>query len=132
MKKIDSLNLIPFIDIVLVLLVIVLTTATFIKQNQINIEIPKVDKSASNISNVSKSDRVISIDNDGNFYLDDKKISFEELKYAISKLDNNTSIVINGHKDSNFENFIKVMNMLSDLEYKNLFVLVDENTKSMK
>jgi biopolymer transport protein ExbD len=31
MKRIDTINVIPFIDIMLVLLVMVLTTATFIK-----------------------------------------------------------------------------------------------------
>ena len=35
MKKIDSLNLIPFIDIMLVLLVIVLTSASFVQQSRI-------------------------------------------------------------------------------------------------
>ena len=40
-KKFDSINVIPFIDIMLVLLVMVLTTATFIKQGVIPVNLPE-------------------------------------------------------------------------------------------
>ena len=40
-KRFDQINVIPFIDIMLVLLVMVLTTATFIKQGIIPVELPK-------------------------------------------------------------------------------------------
>ena len=39
-KRFDSINVIPFIDIMLVLLVMVLTTATFIRQGIINVDLP--------------------------------------------------------------------------------------------
>ena len=39
-KRFDSINVIPFIDIMLVLLVMVLTTATFIKQGVIPVALP--------------------------------------------------------------------------------------------
>ena len=43
----DSINIVPFIDIMLVLLVIVLTSATFIAQGKIPIAIPKAQGSDS-------------------------------------------------------------------------------------
>ena len=39
-KRFDDINVIPFIDIMLVLLVMVLTTATFVNQGIIPIELP--------------------------------------------------------------------------------------------
>ncbi len=47
MKRIDSINVIPFIDIMLVLLVMVLTTATFIKTGLIPVDLPEAKGSAS-------------------------------------------------------------------------------------
>ena len=38
MKKFDEINIIPFIDIMLVLLAIVLVTASFISQGKIKVE----------------------------------------------------------------------------------------------
>ncbi|WP_334092756.1 biopolymer transporter ExbD, partial [Helicobacter typhlonius] len=43
MKKIDSLNLIPFIDIMLVLLVIVLTSASFVVRSHIQVDVPRLE-----------------------------------------------------------------------------------------
>lgn len=129
MKKIDSLNLVPFIDIVLVLLVIVLTTASFISQSRIDIDIPKVNNAQSVTSQVNDNDRIITIKKSGEFYFDDKKVSIEELELFISRLPKDSSIVINGDKESNFDSFISVMNMLQKLDYQNLFVLVDEKNQ---
>lgn len=129
MKKIDSLNLVPFIDIVLVLLVIVLTTASFISQSRIDIDIPKVNNAQSATSQVNDNDKIITIKKSGEFYFDDKKVSLEELELLISRLPKDSSIVINGDKESNFDSFISVMNMLQKLDYQNLFVLVDEKNQ---
>ena len=41
MKKFDEINIIPFIDIMLVLLAIVLVTASFISQGKIKVNVPK-------------------------------------------------------------------------------------------
>lgn len=40
-KKFDEINIIPFIDIMLVLLAIVLITASFISQGKIQVNVPK-------------------------------------------------------------------------------------------
>ena len=126
MKKIDSLNLVPFIDIVLVLLVIVLTSATFISRSHIDIDIPKVDNANSNASKINNEDTIITINKNGEFFINDKKFDIANLESFISRLPKDSSIVINGDKESNFDSFIAVMNMLQKLEYENLFVLVND------
>lgn len=126
MRKIDSLNLVPFIDIVLVLLVIVLTTASFINQSRINIDIPKVDSVQSQRTKVEKNDRVISIKKSGEFYFEDKALNLAELEVVISRLPKESDIVINGDRESNFDSFVLLMDMLQRLGFGNLFVLVDE------
>ncbi|RDU58648.1 biopolymer transporter ExbD [Helicobacter sp. MIT 99-5507] len=129
MKKIDSLNLVPFIDIVLVLLVIVLTSATFISRSHIDIDIPKVDNANSNTSKIDNEDTIITINKNGEFFINDKIFDIANLESFISRLPKDSSIVINGDKESNFDSFIIVMNMLQKLEYQNLFVLVQDDNK---
>lgn len=131
MKKIDSLNLIPFIDIVLVLLVIVLTTASFIEQNRISVEIPKVKDSPQNSGNLSKNDKIISIKSDNTIFFDDNEVSLEQLKFHISRLSKDTNIVLNGDRQSNFDVFVKVMAMLENLNFENLFILIDKDSAAI-
>lgn len=128
MKKIDSLNLIPFIDIVLVLLVIVLTTASFIEQNRLSVEIPKIKDSPQTSGNLNKNDKVISIKSDNTIFFDNSEVSLEQLRFHISRLPKDTSIVLNGDKASNFDVFVKIMAMLESLNFENLFILIDEDS----
>lgn len=123
MKKIDSLNLIPFIDIMLVLLVIVLTTATFLQQNHLSVDIPKVSESAGARA-INKNDIIISIKNDNKIFLDENEVSLEQLRFHISRISKDSHIVLNGDKKSNFEVFAKIMAMLESLEFSNLYILV--------
>ena len=68
MKKIDSLNLVPFIDIMLVLLVIVLTSASFITTSRIPIAVPQVEQNSSkNHQELKKKQVSITIDEKGEF-----------------------------------------------------------------
>lgn len=133
MKKIDSLNLIPFIDIMLVLLVIVLTTATFLQQNHLSVDIPKVSESAG-ASAINKNDIIISIKNDNKIFLDENEVSLEQLRFHISRISKDSHIVLNGDKKSNFEVFAKIMAMLESLEFSNLYILVgaESNLDSAK
>lgn len=133
MKKIDSLNLIPFIDIMLVLLVIVLTTATFLQQNHLSVDIPKVSESAG-ASAINKNDIIISIKNDNKIFLDENEVSLEQLRFHISRIAKDSHIVLNGDKKSNFEVFAKIMAMLESLEFSNLYILVgaESNLDSAK
>lgn len=128
MKKIDSLNLIPFIDIVLVLLVIVLTTASFIEQNRLSVEIPKIKDSPQDRGNLNKNDKIISIKSDNTIFLDNSEVTLEQLRFHISRLPKDTSIVLNGDKASNFDVFVKIMAMLESLKFENLFILIDEDS----
>lgn len=128
MKKIDSLNLIPFIDIVLVLLVIVLTTASFIEQNRLSVEIPKIKDSPQDRGNLNKNDKIISIKSDNTIFLDNSEVTLEQLRFHISRLPKDTSIVLNGDKASNFDVFVKIMAMLESLKFENLFILINEDS----
>ncbi len=46
MKRIDSINVIPLIDVMLVMLAVVLTTASFIDYGRISVDVPSADVGA--------------------------------------------------------------------------------------
>ena len=71
MKRFDQINVIPFIDIMLVLLAIVLTTATFISQGLIEVNLPAADNAVA-MKEQHKS-LEISIDAGNRMYLDGRR-----------------------------------------------------------
>lgn len=114
--KKDGLNIVPFIDVMLVLLAIVLSVSTFIAQGQIKVELPYASQ------NEQKQDEkpiVITIDDKNTIYFDDKQVEVESLKEQIAKIDNKTLIQLKSDKDSKFETFIQIVDILKEKGHEN-------------
>lgn len=130
MKKIDSMNLVPFIDIMLVLLVIVLTTATFVNTSRLPINIPKVSENSSKTKqDLNKKQINIAISNDSKYYLNNKIVDFNTLKIAVSGYPKDTPIILQGDKNSNLDSFVKIIDLLQNNNLKELYILVEDKKK---
>ncbi|WP_104743514.1 TonB system transport protein ExbD [Helicobacter cinaedi] len=114
--KKDGLNIVPFIDVMLVLLAIVLSVSTFIAQGQIKVELPYASQ---NEQNQDEKPVVIAIDDKNVIYFDDKQIEIESLKEQIAKIDNKTLIQLKSDKDSKFETFIQIVDILKEKGHEN-------------
>ncbi|MBN2826126.1 MAG: biopolymer transporter ExbD [Campylobacterales bacterium] len=120
-ERFDKINVVPFIDIVLVLLVIVLTTATFINQKHIDIEIPTASGATSSKAKKSIS---ISIDEKGKYFYEKKEITKKDLKDKLMKLDNKKdNISLATDSKTNFEDFIYVIDILKAKKFENISVV---------
>lgn len=110
MKRFDQINVIPFIDIMLVLLAIVLTTATFISQGLIEVNLPAADSAAAMTEQHQSTE--ISIDASNRIYLDGDSVTIDALAADLDKIDKQTPIVFRVDKQTPFENFIDIIDLL--------------------
>ncbi len=125
MKKIDSLNLIPFIDIMLVLLVIVLTSASFVVQSRIQVDVPQIDQTQG--QNTDKREtHSITINKEGDFFLDDKPLSLQEIAAQLEQLDKNIQVIIRGDRQSGLEFFLEITTMLRDKGINDVYVIAEQ------
>ncbi|KEA44501.1 TonB system transport protein ExbD [Campylobacter hyointestinalis] len=123
LPKNDGLNIVPFIDIMLVLLCIVLSISTFIASGHIKLSLPNADSS---IKNIEKSQIVISVDKENNLYFNDGLVDKEALKNEIFKLENSDFIEIKSDKESKFETFVWIIDILKEKNHEN-FSIVTKN-----
>jgi len=79
-RELNQINVIPLVDVMLVLLVIVLTTATFITTGQIPVDLAKA-KAAGDRKDVPL---VITLTADGRLYLNDRPVTHESLKVEMT------------------------------------------------
>ena len=119
-KKFDSINVVPFIDVMLVLLVIVLTTASFVSKGIIPVDLSKA-KSSTKIKKVQEI--TLSIKKDGELFFNKEKIEINELSNKLLKYKKDIPIGINCDKEAKFDNFVKVIDILKDNSYTNLGVI---------
>ena len=120
LKKYDSINVIPFIDVLLVLLAIVLLTSTFITRGIIPISLPN----ASNADNLKPDKEIILvIQENGEILLENKIEILEDVEKIILQSSKETPIHINTDKNTKFESFIQVLDMLKKHNYSNVSIV---------
>jgi biopolymer transport protein ExbD len=120
LKKYDSINVIPFIDVLLVLLTIVLMTSTFISKGIIPISLP----TATNANNIKvNKEIIIIIKDDGTLFCNNDIEGLENIKDHILQFPKDTPIHINSDKNAKFEIFVSVLDILKQYEYSNISIV---------
>jgi len=122
-KKFDEINVIPFIDIMLVLLVMVLTTATFVKTGIIPVELPEAKKAT---KEHPKKELSISIKADGSIYIDKTKVDKKTLQSKLQTIPKEQTVVLRSDKDAKFQDFVTVMDILKGIGHENLYIITKE------
>jgi len=123
LKKFDSINVVPFIDIMLVLLVIVLTTASFVARGIIPVDLSE-GKSATKLT--EQKIITITIKDNGKLFLDKILTTHKEIEEKLSTLKTTTPISINCDKNARFENFVKVIDILKLKNFTNLSIITKQ------
>ncbi len=118
-KRAEGLNIIPLIDVMLVLLAIVLSVSTFIAQGKIPITLPQADNVEKKVDDKKLS---ILISADNKIYVDDIEQDFETLRQIINKTDSETMIELKSDKDARFENFVKIISILKEKGHENFSI----------
>ena len=122
-KKFDEINVIPFIDIMLVLLVMVLTTATFIKQGLIPVELPEAKSSQ---KEDLKKEITVYVNAKGEMFLEKTKVDLKTLESKLSKISKEQTVVLRSDKESKFQDFVSVMDILKRLKHEQLYIVTKE------
>ncbi|GAA7640882.1 TonB system transport protein ExbD [Helicobacter pylori] len=117
----DGLNVVPFIDIMLVLLAIVLSVSTFIAQGKIKVSLPNAKNAEKSQPNDQKV-VVISVDEHDNIFVDDKPMNLEDLSAVVKQTDPKTLIDLKSDKSSRFETFISIMDILKEHNHENFSI----------
>ena len=109
-KGFDYINVIPFVDIMLVLLTIVLTTSTFIATGGIPVNLPRASKQETQPLKV----RTIEIDRSGTVFLGGRPVTLAELRELIRPLNRATPFLIRADRDLALQLFVDVLDTVKN------------------
>ena len=113
-KEFDYINVIPFVDIMLVLLTIVLTTSTFIATGGIPVNLPKASKNLDQTMKV----RTIEIDRQGSIFFNGRPVTLQSLLAAIRPLDRSTPFLIRADRDLALQGFVDVLDTVKNAGFR--------------
>ena len=119
-RRFTEINVVPFIDIVLVLLVIVLATATFVIKNELPVDLPKSGSQAK----IPPKSVSITIDKTGRYFFERQPVTLEELKKRLAKLDPVKDLItLNADQKSQFQKFVSVVDILKRKGFKKISIV---------
>lgn len=121
-KEFDYINVIPLVDVMLVLLTIVLMTSTFIATGIIPVELPMASKSHEE----TLKTQTIEIDKNGNIYLNSRPVSLDGLSDSIRSLDKGIPILIRADRDIALQTFVDVLDVVKSLEFKRVSLQTEQ------
>jgi biopolymer transport protein ExbD len=113
-QQVDQINVIPLVDVMLVLLVIVLTTATFISTGQIPVNLAK----AKSVSDRKDVPLVITLTSDGHLFLNDKPIPDGGLPSALGGESRDAAVVVRADKVTVLERFVALVDEVRGLGFQ--------------
>lgn len=108
----SEINVVPYIDVTLVLLVIFMITAPLLTQG-VKVDLPQATTKPVDVQD--QETLVLTIDREGRYYLDDRRITADELKRkvaAILRLRPRTPVMIRGDRNVGYGQVVKAMALL--------------------
>lgn len=112
-----DINITPFTDVVLVLLIVFMVATPALYESSLKVELPQ----GTTIEDTRK-DVVITIDANGEIYLDDRRIELEDLGKTVNELmasGQDLQVIVNGDRNVKYDAVIEVMDALAQAGVKN-------------
>lgn len=122
---IAEINITPFTDVILVLLIIFMITTPLIVQSSLKVNLAPA-KSGAPVKKMATSAN-ITVSKDGVIYLEKEAFTIDELTEEVSKIyadDNNLSILVNADEVVQFKYLARVLDVLNGMGIKNINVAV--------
>jgi biopolymer transport protein TolR len=113
-KPISEINVVPYIDVMLVLLIIFMVTAPLITEG-VKIDLPQTEANAVNFNPESPEPFILTVDADGVLYIDDQSKSAQQVLVAATalyKLKPTTDFLVRGDRQAIYDDVLQAMVLL--------------------
>ncbi|UDL95926.1 MULTISPECIES: ExbD/TolR family protein [Lichenihabitans] len=123
-----EINMTPFIDVILVLLIIFMVSAPLLASG-VPIDLPQTKAAQLNVDQKPLS---VAVDPKGDIYILDQPVTVDELPaklQALAKAGYDERIYVRGAKTVNYGRIAEVMSIITASGYKKVALVTDQDTK---
>ena len=107
-----DINITPFTDVVLVLLIVFMVATPALYESNLKVELPQ----GTTTTEDAVRDVVVTIDADGGIYLDVRRVNLDELCEAMlqmTALGEESRVIVNGDRNVKYDAVMEVMDALA-------------------
>ncbi|MCK5718633.1 MAG: protein TolR [Thiomargarita sp.] len=134
-RRISDINVVPYIDIMLVLLIIFMITSPLLHQS-IEVDLP-VTKQSNNIGTSKTQFIVVTIDAQKQLFLDEEPLALTRIQLltrviALSRFTPNSQVLIRGDKLLAYGEIVKLMSLLQEAGIEKVGLLTKPSLSSVE
>lgn len=122
LKKVEGINVVPLIDVMLVLLAIILTVSSFIALGKIELTLPQ----ASSHTKIEPKTFEISITADKEFFINKEPVQKEDLLQKLDSITKEDLVAISADKLLPYEEFIFLIDILKQKSIEKISMVVQK------
>jgi len=121
-KEIDYMNVIPLVDVMLVLLTIVLMASTFIATGSIAVNLPQTSTKQEDVLRV----QTVEIDRSGKLYFNAQPISLAGLEERMKPLERSIPVLIRADRDLALQVFVDVIERIKNVGFSRVSLQTEQ------
>jgi biopolymer transport protein ExbD len=128
-------NVLPLIDVVFLLLVFFVISSTFIRHNNLNINLPQANNAKQLVTN--SKEIVVSVDSNGNYAVDSLYIPSNKRKDLVNALLNKLNgkrlpLVISADSQANYQSIITLLDISGKLGFSRVRLSTRQKLENTK
>ncbi|MFC3120799.1 protein TolR [Agaribacter flavus] len=131
-KRVSEINVVPYIDVMLVLLVIFMATAQVVTQG-VTVDLPKAE--AQTLETEQETILIVSISNEGQYFLNvgdnpEQAMQAQEVAALVKtrlEIAPQTPVVVNGDRSVSYEKVVDMMVLLQNSGAESVGLMTDPN-----
>lgn len=112
-REVNQINVIPLVDVMLVLLVIVLTTATFISTGQVPVNLAKAKETSAR----QDTPIVVTVTAEGGLFLNDRAVAEGGLPPLLQPYPKESPVVVRADRVTLLERFVSLVDEIRSLGF---------------
>lgn len=122
LKRVEGINVVPLIDVMLVLLAIILTVSSFIALGKIELTLPQ----ASSHTKIEPKTFEISITADKEFFINKEPVNKKDLLQKLDSITKEDLVAISADKLLPYEEFIFLIDILKQKSIEKISMVVQK------
>lgn len=124
----QSVDLTPILDMMFIILIFFMVSATFDLNRSIKMKLPK---SFAGESAISKEKVLIEVDSSGNITLNGETTEIQDLSNKIKEIENfsTSTVYLLGDADTDYKNIITILDILKVMGISDISLVTEEKTE---
>lgn len=126
-KPIAEINVVPYIDVMLVLLIIFMVTAPLLTEG-VKIDLPQTSANPVDLNPESPEPFILTVDAEGQLYIDDLQKSGQEVQLyaaALYREKPTTDFLVRGDKQAIYDDVLQAMVLLKNAGVESVSLVTD-------